>query len=82
MTARAPSWLTESARIQLEALDAVEEISPAGKIRYSEEFRSRAIREYETGRSPAQIFADAGFPLEIVGNKRIERALYRWRHGS
>lgn len=70
---------TDAERLQLEALDAVERVTPSGMIRYAPAFRRLALEEYGRGKSPMRIFADAGFPVEILGNKRIERALARWR---
>ncbi|KAB8292662.1 hypothetical protein [Bifidobacterium avesanii] len=72
---------TASERAQLELLDAVERVTPGGMIRYSPDFRERALREYGAGKSPMRIFADAGFPVETLGNKRIERAFAHWRKG-
>ena len=48
-------------------------------ITYTDEFKSRAIKEYEEGKFPRQIFEDAGFDIEIVGIERAKSALKRWR---
>ncbi|MFC0301694.1 HTH domain-containing protein [Virgibacillus soli] len=48
-------------------------------ITYTDEFKARAIKEYEEGKFPHQIFEDAGFDLEIVGKQRAKSALDRWR---
>jgi len=48
-------------------------------ITYTDEFKARAIKEYEEGKFPRQIFEDAGFDIEIVGKKRAKAALERWR---
>ncbi|MFC0301064.1 HTH domain-containing protein, partial [Virgibacillus soli] len=39
-------------------------------ITYTDGFKARAIKEYEEGKFPRQIFEDAGFDLEIVGKQR------------
>lgn len=71
---------TASQRQLLESLDAVSHVDARGNIHYTKEFSKHAIEEYKRGKGPKQIFAEAGFPLEIMGYKRIERAMYRWRH--
>ena len=48
-------------------------------ITYSDEFKARAIKEYENGKFARQIFEDAGFDIEIVGIERAKSALKRWR---
>lgn len=49
------------------------------EIRYTNEFKQHFMNRYLEGTAPRTIFAEAGFPLELVGNKRIERAAYHWR---
>ncbi|WP_455544530.1 IS3 family transposase [Intestinibacter sp.] len=56
----------------------VKHISAKG-ITYTNEFKLHFIAEYETGKTPRQIFKDAGFDIEILGKKRIECASSRWR---
>ena len=48
-------------------------------IAYSREFKQLFMEEYTAGRRPVQIFRDAGFDIEILGSKRIERACARWK---
>ncbi len=48
-------------------------------ITYTDEFKALAIKEYEEGKFPRQIFEDAGFDIEIVGIERAKSALKRWR---
>lgn len=71
---------TADQRRLLEDLDAVDHVDSRGNIHYTKEFSKHAIAEYQRGKGPKQIFTEAGFPLEILGYKRIERAMYRWRH--
>lgn len=48
-------------------------------ITYTDEFKALAIKEYEEGKFPRQIFEDAGFDIEIVGTERASSSLKRWR---
>ena len=48
-------------------------------ISYSREFKQLFMREYTAGRRPVQIFRDAGFDIDMLGSKRIERACARWK---
>jgi len=48
-------------------------------ITYTNEFKALAIKEYEEGKFPRQIFEDAGFDSEIVGVERAKSSLKRWR---
>lgn len=49
------------------------------RIVYSEEFKKHFIREYIKGKSPSTIFREAGLVPDVLGNKRVEKAGYRWR---
>lgn len=49
------------------------------RIFYSEEFKQDCMRRYHEGESPSQIFREAGLSPELVGSKRIERCMARWR---
>ena len=62
----------------LRTLPAVRNVSET-RITYDETFRRRATARYLAGDSPTRIFRDAGLDPEIVGHKRIERALARWK---
>lgn len=66
-------------RIRLESLDAVDYVDAHGRIHYAEWFRRHAVAENRLGKGPKRIFMEAGFPVEVLGYKRIERAMYRWR---
>ncbi len=48
-------------------------------ISYSREFKIKAVEEYKQGKTPAQIFIDHGFDLELIGKKQPKRCLQRWR---
>lgn len=50
------------------------------KVVYSNEFKFHFIEEEQkTQKLPRQIFAEAGFNVEALGGKRIERCAARWR---
>ena len=48
-------------------------------ILYTNEFKKHFIEALTKGKRPKQIFVEAGFDLEILGDKRIERATARWK---
>ncbi|KFI99116.1 HTH domain-containing protein [Bifidobacterium stellenboschense] len=62
----------------LRSLPAVARVSN-GRIRYSEAFRRECMRRYHAGESPVRIFRDAGLDASLIGYKRIERCIARWR---
>ncbi|MBH8622193.1 hypothetical protein IBC87_08805 [Bifidobacterium adolescentis] len=49
------------------------------RIRYSKEFRDDCMRRYAEGGSPAAIFREAGLDPKIIGYKRVERCIARWK---
>lgn len=69
---------TDEERKYLLSLDAVDKVWDHS-ISYSKDFRNECIRRYNAGESPAEIFASAGLPSSLIGYKRIERAVYRWK---
>lgn len=49
-------------------------------ITYTKEFRVKAIkRYYAEGYSPAMIFFEAGFDLDIIGHEKPKECIKRWR---
>lgn len=48
-------------------------------IKWSEAFKEHFIREYKKGKTPTQIFEEAGLSPKLLGSKRIERASANWR---
>ena len=62
----------------LESLPAVERVR-SGRIVYAEAFKQEAVRRYLDGESPAEIFRSAGLDSSLIGYKRIERSMARWR---
>ena len=70
--------LSESEQRYLKALPAVDSVT-ANRITYSSAFREECRRRYAAGDSPVEIFRDAGLDPKIIGYKRIERCVARWR---
>ena len=50
-----------------------------GRISYAENFKRECVRQYKAGKSPTRIFREAGLDPELVGYKRAERCLARWK---
>lgn len=63
---------------QLEANPNVLHISEKA-ITYSPEFKVKALKAYQQGETPQQIFIEAGFQLSIIGNRKPNECLKRWR---
>ena len=47
--------------------------------RSPKEFRDDCMRRYAEGGSPAAIFREAGLDPKIIGYKRVERCIARWK---
>lgn len=56
----------------------VKSVSERG-VTYTDEFKSLFIAKYTMGNLPIQIFEDAGFDVNVLGNHRIWCASKRWR---
>lgn len=63
----------------LSKLPAVEHVT-RGRIVYSEDFKIHCVRRYLAGESPARIFRRAGLDSSLIGYKRIERCIARWKN--
>ena len=48
-------------------------------ITYSDEFKVSSIQSYAKGKFPVEIFREAGFDLNIIGNKNPKRCINRWK---
>lgn len=48
-------------------------------LTYCPEFKLKAIKEYNNGKFPVQIFIDAGINIDILGSENPGRCLNRWR---
>ncbi|WP_244609287.1 transposase [Bifidobacterium moukalabense] len=51
----------------------------ATRITYSNRFKVECIRRYLKGESARRIFRDAGLDPSLIGAKRIERCVARWK---
>lgn len=49
-----------------------------GSITYSKDFKVNAVKLYEQGLTPADIFRQAGINLNIAGRKKPKECLRRW----
>lgn len=50
-----------------------------GRIYYTNSFRTQATARYAMGDRPVEIFRDNGIGPEVIGYKRIERCIARWK---
>ena len=62
----------------LSGLDAVAWVTRT-RITYTDSFKREAVTRYRQGESPVRIFREAGLDPRIIGNKRIERCIARWK---
>jgi transposase len=49
-------------------------------ITYAPAFKLAAIRAYEEGQTPMEIFLKAGFDVDVIGHKKPKQCLNRWRN--
>lgn len=69
---------TAKERAYLSSLSAVKSVS-ASHIRYSDRFRVEVMCRYNAGESPSAIFREAGLDPKLIGYKRVERCIARWK---
>ena len=62
----------------LRRLPAVANVT-RNRITYSDAFKQVCTIRYLAGESPTKIFREAGLPPDLVGYKRIERSVARWK---
>lgn len=62
----------------LRSLPAVRDVI-GNRITYTESFRRQTAMRYMDGESPVRLFREAGLDPAIIGYKRIERCVERWR---
>lgn len=48
-------------------------------ISYQKNFKIEAVKKYQEGFLPIEIFKQAGFSIYIIGHETPERCLHRWR---
>lgn len=68
----------EHQRRQIEGNPHVVSVSDRS-IQYTVEFKLKAVHENLQGKGPSEIFRDAGFDLEIIGIRKVQSAIRRWR---
>lgn len=56
----------------------VQNVSPKA-ITYSDEFKVHFLVEWKKGKTARQIFTEASFPVEVLGERRIHTAANRWK---
>lgn len=69
---------TEDEVSYLWTLPAVKRVSER-RIVYTQQFKEEVVRRYRLGESPSKIFREAGLDSSLIGFKRIERCIARWR---
>lgn len=67
--------------MQLRKLPSVANVTH-DRITYSDTFRHVCVIRYLAGESPTKIFREAGLPPELIGYKRIERCVARWKESA
>ncbi|MBT1177722.1 hypothetical protein JS532_09160 [Bifidobacterium callimiconis] len=70
--------LDAETKAYLETLPAVESVM-SGRIYYNDAFKNYVVKRCAAGDSPTRIFRAAGLGPSIIGRKRIERCVARWR---
>lgn len=78
MANRSETMFSEREIRYLRSLPAVQSVTQK-RIRYTKAFRDDCIRRYRNGESPVEIFRKAGLDSSLIGYKRIERCMARWR---
>lgn len=68
---------TEENMRRLETNPNVQHVSETN-ITYTSEFKLAAVRAYEEGEIPSEIFIKAGFDLDLIGHKKPKNSLKRW----
>ena len=69
---------TDQEKIELLKSTAIIKIENSN-VTYCPQFKLKALKEYEKGKYPSQIFIEAGINLNILGQKNAKRSLQRWR---
>ncbi|NEG90630.1 HTH domain-containing protein [Bifidobacterium aerophilum] len=72
------SAFTQEEIAYLYSLPAVSRVTN-GRITYSESFKKECTRQYLAGKSPARLFREAGLDPSLIGYKRVERCVARWK---
>ncbi|NMM93293.1 transposase [Bifidobacterium sp. DSM 109957] len=62
----------------LSMLPAVKHVSST-RISYTHEFKVTCLADYLSGHSPSAFFRQSGLEPSLIGSKRIERCVARWK---
>lgn len=65
----------------LKSLPAVAEVTEK-RITYTDDFKRYCVSHYNEGASPVRMFREAGLDPALIGYKRIERCIARWREAE
>ena len=76
--ATAHSLFTLKEASYLQSLPAVKRVT-ASRITYEESFKVECVRRYLQGESARKIFREAGLDPMLIGEKRVERCIARWK---
>lgn len=76
--ATAHSLFTLKEAAYLQSLPAVKHVT-ATRIRYEDSFKIECVRRYLRGEPARKIFREAGLIPSLIGDKRIERCIARWK---
>jgi hydrogenase maturation factor len=52
----------------------------SSNVTYKPDFKIKAVKEYNNGKTPIQIFVEAGIAIDILGRENAKRSLTRWRN--
>jgi transposase len=74
---RSSRVFTENEMKQLEANPKVQHVTDR-TITYAPAFKLAAVKAYEDGQKPMEIFLQAGFDVDTIGHKNPKRSLQRW----
>jgi hypothetical protein len=56
------------------------DIGTEKSISYSATFKLAALKAYKEGRTPMEIFLEAGFDMDVISRKKPKQCLSRWRN--
>jgi transposase len=62
----------------LERNEAVQAVTDR-TVSFTPEFKIKAVKEYQQGKSPTDIFVEQGLDLDLIGPKIPKQCLSRWK---
>lgn len=78
MSSRKITRFTEFQMSQLEKNVNILHVSESS-ITYEPNFKVNAVKAYQEGKKPMDIFLAAGFEMDVIGRKKPKQCLKRWR---